>query len=1228
MVKGGSITGRVTDKENGIGIQSISLEVFNAATGTSAGYGYTDSSGAFTVSGLSAGDYKLRFVSYYNSGYLDQWYGNKADIASATLITVLNASTTSGINFELIRGGSITGTVTDSVSGVPIPGVSVTAIDTVTGSAIKSGSTDSSGVYSIIGLSGSYKLSFSGYGYLAQWYRNEPSQARAIAVTVIAPGSITGINIEMVKNGAIAGSITDKENGNPISGIDITVYDSVTGLQVGHGYTYSSGLYNIFGLATGSYKLRFAGSGYVEQWFGGASDLASAATVAVTAPNTTPAIDMELVKGAVITGTVSDKDTGAGIEGVIAIAIDAVSGSWGGSGYTDSLGAYSISGLAGGGYKLQFVSIYTSGYIGQWYSNQEQQRTATVVDVLAPGTVSGIDVALEKGGSISGTVVDSDTGIAIQDSYVRAYSASTGQLAGSGYTDNSGNYSVAGLASGAYKLDFSKTGYVHQWYNGKAGRDSATSVSVTVPDTTAGIIMILVKGGSISGTISDRITGVGIAGANLHVMDRSSGEETFGVQTDSNGSYTISGLASGSYRLRIDAPYGSGYVGKWYGGQFGYLCADSISVTAPQSTSGVDVLLDQGVSIIGRVTDASSAVGIPGVSIIATNVATRTVAYSSSITADPSGAYVIGGLASGEYELIFSAAGYVSPASPTLVSVSATTGAFGVDVALVRGGGISGRVLDSSTGVGISNVRVDAVDTLTRSLTTSVVSDSNGNYTIGGLPDGSYALSYDSVDYGSGWKTLSSASVVTAAKSVASSLTITSRQPDVTIEPISSIVLIAPNILITPIQPLQPLQPIITVNPIPSLLLSRLFPVEIPASAQSFPVVAPVMTSAVDIGIDRRGATSGRVTDASTDEPLSWVSVSAFDSNSGARVGSSSSSLDGTYTINGLPSGSYRIQYTTSGTGALDGGYLSTWYGSRSDSTVTVEVAVQAPETTSGIDASLARGGGISGSISVSSCPGPRQVFIRAYDASNGKLAGQTGINTNNTDRFTIGALPPGDYKLAIDPGDSGFIRQWYPYSQDMASAGPVSVSAGVLTTLGDVQVAAGGGSISGTVSGNSGCTLQRVPITLYDWYSNGLVVEGRSAADGTYRLSGLPDASYKLRFTLDGIEHWYRAVGESSQASPIVVSGGQAVGAIDLVGACSPDGDLDGSGGVPGLLDALTALRIAVGLEAVTPEFMAHGDLAPQVDGVSVPDGRIDIADALLILQKVVNSTTLTGVR
>jgi cytochrome c peroxidase len=65
-------------------------------------------------------------------------------------------------------------------------------------------------------------------------------------------------------------------------------------------------------------------------------------------------------------------------------------------------------------------------------------------------------------------------------------------------------------------------------------------------------------------------------------------------------------------------------------------------------------------------------------------------------------------------------------------------------------------------------------------------------------------------------------------------------------------------------------------------------------------------------------------------------------------------------------------------------------------------------------------------------------------------------------------------------------------------------------------------------------------------------------------------------------------------------------------------DGNFKGTGSAD-LSDALKALRIAVGLIQPTANDMLHGDVAPLVNGVPAPDGRIDTADALLILRKVV---------
>jgi hypothetical protein len=66
------------------------------------------------------------------------------------------------------------------------------------------------------------------------------------------------------------------------------------------------------------------------------------------------------------------------------------------------------------------------------------------------------------------------------------------------------------------------------------------------------------------------------------------------------------------------------------------------------------------------------------------------------------------------------------------------------------------------------------------------------------------------------------------------------------------------------------------------------------------------------------------------------------------------------------------------------------------------------------------------------------------------------------------------------------------------------------------------------------------------------------------------------------------------------------------------PDGNFKGTG-VTDLSDALKALRFAVGLEQPTANDLLHGDVAPLVNGVPTQNSQIDIADALLILRKVV---------
>jgi len=66
------------------------------------------------------------------------------------------------------------------------------------------------------------------------------------------------------------------------------------------------------------------------------------------------------------------------------------------------------------------------------------------------------------------------------------------------------------------------------------------------------------------------------------------------------------------------------------------------------------------------------------------------------------------------------------------------------------------------------------------------------------------------------------------------------------------------------------------------------------------------------------------------------------------------------------------------------------------------------------------------------------------------------------------------------------------------------------------------------------------------------------------------------------------------------------------------PDGKITGAATVT-LTDAFMALQFASGLIQPTPDEAIHGDVAPLVNGIPAPSGKIDTGDVMLILRKSV---------
>ena len=151
---------------------------------------------------LPPGSYKIKFSSpspYTPFQYVTKWYNDKYSKATATPVDVTGGQTAI-INTTLEQGGTISGTVKDSVSAAVIPGVNVIAYDSVTGEQPLPVVTNASGTYTLQGLrtGQSYLIRFLFSGYIEKWYDNKNDQATATPVPVPNTTPVTGIDAKLV----------------------------------------------------------------------------------------------------------------------------------------------------------------------------------------------------------------------------------------------------------------------------------------------------------------------------------------------------------------------------------------------------------------------------------------------------------------------------------------------------------------------------------------------------------------------------------------------------------------------------------------------------------------------------------------------------------------------------------------------------------------------------------------------------------------------------------------------------------------------------------------------------------------------------------------------------------------------------------------------------------------------------------------------------------------------
>jgi protocatechuate 3,4-dioxygenase beta subunit len=248
------------------------------------------------------------------------------------------------------------------------------------------------------------------------------------------------------------------------------------------------------------------------------------------------------------------------------------------SAVTDTRGTFELTAIPAGTYTL---SAARSGYLTIQYGQSRPREPGRTVELKAGDVVEGVDLAMYRGGVLSGRVLDESgdpaPGVRVQAMEVRHVRGRRVMVAARIVfaTNDAGEYRLSGLDPGNYQIrastsdvwesDDGRATFVHAvtWYPGVTGADRPESVAVAIGQEVPGLDLKLIPGRAarITGVLLDA-DGRPMAGQEvfLSVITRgvggslqSSGPSTT-TRSDAQGRFDFAKLAPGEYLASAGSP--------------------------------------------------------------------------------------------------------------------------------------------------------------------------------------------------------------------------------------------------------------------------------------------------------------------------------------------------------------------------------------------------------------------------------------------------------------------------------------------------------------------------------------------------------------------------------------------------------------------------------------------------------------------------------------------------
>jgi hypothetical protein len=754
---------------------------------------------------------------------------------------------------------------------------------------------------------------------------------------------------------------------------------------------------------------------------------------------------------------------------------------------TSKTGRYRVR-VRPGRYVVDFLPLCArkANFAPQLYKAAGSLGKARVLQVKARQDITHINAVLRAGAVITGRVRTlknphpSLAGLCVEADGTGGQRLFLGRAT----TRKDGTFRLPSLATGRYHIFI---------FSGCSGSSSPylpaelhRLVTVTNGKVTSGVTAFVKIGGAISGTVKDT-AGTKLAG----ICVDAEGELSFAsTRTAANGTYRLVGLRRGSYRVNFegcDRPFAP------------FTYPNPVNVREGQVTPHIDAVMQRDGSLSGTVTN-SSGQPLGGICVLAESSSfgfafARTRADGTySAKEVPPGNYDVEFIPGGQFSDCGNKGNYLPVEMNATVTSNVNTT---LDAKLPTGGVIKGVVRDPH-GKPVAGICVYSLSDFggqTRS-------KSDGSYEIRQLSSGDYYLGFEGgcgnrtsvapLAYKSDPTYYGPNKIPVTAGKVTNGInvrlrpggTITGRVTDRAGNPVSGVCVLAEPFTgggvgfqyfeierggRYAIRNLAPGQYALAFF---GLSAKHRFCGRSPYAIQQFfrqgsgapldliSVPGGKVTSGVNARLTLAGKISG-VVRSKAGKLLRNMCVIATNPHTGAIAGLQFSNRHGHYTIGGLTAGRYQVEFSSCGGDFLFEGFTglnwaNQWYKGHSSQAAADTVVVRPAKTTANINASLTKGGTITGQVLYR--PTQRPISFTCVYAYTPDFSTLSFAVTDRRGRYLVDGLSSGRYILEFDPcfAESGLAGQIRP--------GQVHVLAGQTIHNINEQISVGG-SVSGVTS-------------------------------------------------------------------------------------------------------------------------------------------------------------------